>query len=327
MIAIFKQKSPGNVAILLIFGWLLKMPLFLYPKNIAPAPTDGKLYQWLVSLLPANNAILCSAIAFVLLYLQALMINYLVNEYKMMPRSNYLPAMAFLLITSLLPEWNFLSSPMLANTFIIWMFIHLFRLYSAANAKAQVYNIGLIAGIASYIYFPSAAFVVCILLGLMILKSFRLNEIFLFIAGIITLYYFHIAYLFLNGQLHSANFFPGISVKAPVIKSSIWLAASILLLTIPFLLGGYYVQTHLGKMLIQVRKNWSILLLYLLLAFFVPFIDSNQSFQTWILITAPFAAFHACAYFYPAKRWLPLLLFFIAVGFILYQQYALLTWQ
>ena len=327
MIAIFKQKSPGNVAILLIFGWLLKMPLFLFPKNIAAASTDGKLYQWFISLLPPDHAMLSSTIAFVLLYLQALMINYLVIEYKMMPRGNYLPAMAFILITSLLPGWNFLSSPMLANTFIIWMFISLFRLYSAANAKAQVYNIGLIAGIASYIYFPSAAFVICILLGLLILKPFRLHEIFLFITGCFTPYYFHIVYLFLTDRLHSANFFPGISVKVPVFKNSIWLASAVLLLTIPFLLGGYYVQTHLGKMLIQVRKNWSIVLLYLVLAFFVPFIDSNQPFQTWILITVPFAAFHACAYFYPAKRWLPLLLFFIAVGFILYQQYVLLTWQ
>lgn len=327
MIAIFKQKSPGNVAILLIFGLLLKMPLFLYPKNISSAPIDGRLYQWLISLLPPKNAMLCAVIAFALLYIQALMINYLLNAYKMIARASYLPAMSFLLITSLLPEWNFLSSPMLANTFIVWMFIHLFQLYSASNAKAQVYNIGLLAGITSYIYFPSAAFAVCILLGLLILKPFRFNEIFLFLIGALTPYYFHIVYLFLTDQFHFANFFPRISVKIPAIKNSIWLAAAILLLMIPFLVGGYYVQTHLRKMLIQVRKNWSILLLYLLLAFFVPFMDSNQSFQTWILIAAPFAAFHACAYFYPVKRWLPLLLFFITIGFIVYQQYVLLTWQ
>lgn len=327
MIAIFKQKSPGNIAILFIFGLLLKMPLFLYPKNITATPVDGRLYQWLISLLPSANGAVCSLLSFIILYTQALMINYLVNEYKMIARVNYLPAMAYLLLTSLLPEWNFLSSPMLANTFILWMFIYLFRLYSAANARPQVYNIGLIAGITSYIYFPSAAFILCILLGLMILKPFRVNEIFLFLLGCATPYYFHIVYLFLADRLNFANFFPHISVKIPVIKNSIWLAAAILLLTIPFLLGGFYVQTHLRKMLIQVRKNWSILLLYLLLAFFVPFINSDPSFQTWILVTAPFAAFHACAYFYPVKRWFPLLLFFITLGFIFYQQYVLVAWQ
>lgn len=327
MIAIFKQKSPGNVAVLLLFGWLLKLPLFLYPKNIISGQIDGRMYQWLISLLPPGNATSYSIISFILLYTQALMINYLVSEYRMMIKATYLPAMAYLLITSLLPEWNYLSSPMLANTFIIWIFIYLFKLYNSSNARTEIYNIGLIAGIASYIYFPSAAFALCVLLGLMILKPFRLSEIILFILGGMTPYYFHAAYLFLFSQLNFANFFPQIFVKAPSLKNSIWIAGSILLLTIPFLTGGYYVQIHLRRMPIQVRKNWSILLLYLLLAFFVPFINSNQSFHTWILITVPFAAFHACAYFYPVKRWFPLLIFFITIGYILYQQYGALTWQ
>lgn len=327
MIALFKQKSPGNVALLLLFGLLLKLPMFLYPKTILASHIDGRFYQWLLSLLPPGNSALYSATAFTLLYIHALMINYMVNQYRLIIKATYLPAMAYLLITSLLPEWNYLSSPLLANTFIIWMFIYLFRLYNSNNAKAQVYNIGLITGMTSYIYFPSAAFIVCILLGLMILKPFRFNEVILLFLGCLTPYYFHAAYLFLFSKLNFANFFPHILIRMPAIKNSIWLAGSILLLTIPFLIGGYYVQANLRRMLIQVRKNWSVLLIYLLLAFFIPFINSDQSFHTWILITVPFAAFHACAYFYPAKRWFPLLIFFITTGYILYQQYGILTWQ
>jgi hypothetical protein len=327
VIAVFKQKSPGNVAVLLIFGLLIKLPLFLYPKSIVATINDGRLYQLLISSLPANGHILFSIISFILLYSQALMLNFMVNEYRLINRQTYLPAMAYMLVTSLLPEWNYLSSPLVANTFIIWGFILLFRLYNTSNARPQVYNIGLIAGISSYLFFPSAAFVVCILLGLMILKPFRLNEIALFILGWTTPYYFHAIYLFLTDQLSIANFFPHISVRVPVVKSSIWLAGGVLLLTIPFLIGGYYVQTHLRKMLIQVRKNWSILLLYLLLAFFVPFINNDKGFHTWVLIAAPFTAFHACAYFYPVKRWLPLVLFFITIGYILFQQYGTPTWH
>lgn len=327
MIAVFKQKSPGNVAVLLIFGLLLKLPLFLHPKNSIATEADGRIYQWLLSLLPANNGALCAVIAFVLLYAQALMINYLMNEYRMIGRQTFLAAMAYLLITSLMPEWNYLSSPLVANTFIILMFVFLFRLYNSSSARAGVFNIGFFAGINSYLFFPSSVFVICILLGLMILKPFRFNEVILFLLGCLTPYYFHAAYLLIFGKLNFANFFPHISVRVPEIKSSIYLAASTLLLAIPFLIGGFYVQTHLRKMLIQVRKNWSILLLYLLLAFFVPFINSNQSFHTWILVTAPFAAFHACAYFYPPKRWLSLFIFFITIGYILYQQYVILTWQ
>lgn len=327
MIAVFKQKSPGNIAVLFIFGLVLKLPLFLYPRDITASANDGRLYQWLVTQLPPSNALVCALIAFGLLYIQSLMINYMVNEYRMMARQNYLPAMAFLLITSLMPEWNYLSAPLLANTFIIWMFTYLFSLYHAPNARAQVYNIGLIAGVSSYIYFPAASFVICILLGLVILKPFRLNEIVLFLLGCLTPYYFHAVYLYLTSQLSMANFFPHISIKVPVIRSSIWLAASTLLLTIPFLIGGYYVQVNLRKMLIQARKNWSVTLLYLLLAFFVPFVNSDQSFHTWVLIAAPFAVFHAPAYFYPPRRWPGLVLFFITIGYIFFQQYRTPSWH
>ena len=327
MIGVFKQKSPGNVAVLFIFGLLLKLPIFLYPKSVVATQNDGRLYQWLIHSLTSQSSVFFSFIAFILLYTQALMLNYMVNEYRLIAKQTYLPAMAYLLVTSLLPEWNYLSSPMLANSFIIWMFIYLFSLYNAAKARAQVYNIGLIAGISSYIFFPSTSFVICVLLGLMILKPFKLNEIILFLIGWMTPYYFHGIYLFLVNQLSFDNFFPHISLKIPDIKSSIWIAVSTLLLTLPFFIGGYYVQTHLRKMLIQVRKNWSILLLYLMLAFFVPFINSDATFYTWILVAAPFTAFHACAYFYPPRKWLPFFLFFITVGYILFQQYGTGAWK
>ena len=325
MIAVFKQKSPGNIAVLFIFGLLIKLPLFLYPKPAVVTVNDGRLYHWFIQ--SVDTPMGSSLLAFVLIYGQALMINYLLNEYRMITKPNYLPGMAFMLITSLLPDWNYLSAPLMANTFIIWMFIYLFGQYNTSNARGDVYNIGLIAGISSYIYFPSAAFVICILLGLMILKPFRLHEIALFMLGCLTPYYFHAVWLFLSDELNRANFLPNISVKVPVVQNSIWIATGTLLLTVPFLIGGYFVQVHLRKMLIQVRKNWSVLVLYLLLAFLVPFINSDQSFHTWILIAAPFAAFHACAYFYPRRRWLPLLLFFITIGYILFQQYQTTVWH
>lgn len=323
----FKQKSPGNVVILLIFGLLLKLPLFLFPKNALLTQADGPLYQWLVSGLPEQNGLLASVLAFGLVYVQALLVTYIANEYRMVSRQNYLPGMAYFLITSLMPQWSQLSAPLLATTLVIWIFIQLFRLYNLSNARAQVYNIGLVAGLASYIYFPTAAFLPCILLGLMILKPFRLNEIVLFLLGCLTPYYFYGIYLFLTDRLSWATFLPRVQLAIPLIKSSITLAVSTLLLAIPFLLGGYYIQVHLRKMLIQVRKNWSILLFYLLLAFFVPFINSNHTLHAWVLIAAPFALFHSSAYFYMPSKLMAQVLFLLAVGFILYTQYGTATWH
>lgn len=330
MIFLFRQKTPGNIFVLLIFGLLLKMPVFLYPKPAVATENDAEFYHRLVTWLQsagANSALMSSVVAFLLLYVQALMLNYIMNEFRMMSKPTYLPAMSYLLITTLLPEWSFLSSPLVATTLILWAIAILFRLYNVQVARGPVFNMGLLIGLSSYLYFPSAAFLLCFLLGMMILKPFRLNEVILFLLGGLTPYYFYGTYLFLTDNLSFHSFLPHVSVAVPVVKSSVWLAVSTLLLTIPFLIGGFYVQGNLHKMLIQVRKNWSIVLLYLVLAFFVPFINTYAAFSNWILVAVSFAAFHAATYFYLPKKWVGQAIFFLTAGYIVYLQYFTPMWR
>jgi len=329
VIALFKQKSPANIIILLIFGLLIKLPLFLYPKQVVATENDGQLYRGFVAFINSsgNGALLSSVLAFVLLYVQAILLNYLVNEYRMTARQTYLPAMAYLLITSLLPEWSMLSAALVSNLFIIIIFTQLFSLYNQGAVNGKIFNLGLLAGLTSFIFFPSLVLLLAIVLGLMILRAFMLNEFFLLLMGAATPYYFYAAYLFLTDSFVPADFFPEVYLQVPEVERSMWLVGSTLFLAIPFLIGGFFVQAQLRKMLIQVRKNWSVLLLFLLLAFGVPFINSTDQFHTWVLTAVPFAVFHAAAYLYPQRKWLPLVLFFGMVLFIISQQFATTAWQ
>ena len=99
------------------------------------------------------------------------------------------------------------------------------------------------------------------------------------------------------------------------------MAGSAFLITVPFLVGGYYVQDNLRRMLIQVRKGWSLLLLYLLGAIFVPFVNNTNTLENWVMVAIPFAAFHACTYLYSTLRILPVLLFWLTVAFVVGYQY------
>lgn len=306
------------------------MPLFLYPKNIEATAQDGKLYALLLSFISTpgqSNGLICSIIAFGVLYGQGLMINHLVNEQRMTNWQTFLPAMSFLLITSLLPEWNYLSPALVSSAITVWAFIKVFKLYNTGMVAGAIFNIGLLLGISSFIYFPSIAFILCILLGLMILRPVRFNEFVILLLGVITPYYFYLVYLFLNDKLVLANVLPQFNVQIPLLKNNLWAAIAIVFLGVPFLMGGYFVQTHLGKMLIQARKNWSILLLYLVISLIIPFINSTASFDNWVIVAAPFAAFHACAYLYPRKPAVSLAIFFLTVAFILFQQYGMAVWK
>ncbi len=328
MIGIFKQKAPGNVALLLILGLLLKLPLFLYPKYVPPTPADGRLYAVFTSWINSTGLpFLSGVISFLLLYIQALIITGIVNEYRMTSRSNFLPGMAYILITSLLPEWSILSAPLFAVTFLLWAFAKLFELYNDTSANSRIYNIGLLVGIASFFYFPALLFFPCMLIGMLILRPFRLNEIFLLLIGATTPYYFYAVYLFLADGLTLGKIIPALKIYIPGLSNSLWLVGSTVLLTIPFLVGGYYIQTYLRKMLIQARKNWSIALLWLFFALLIAFVNPSDGFTNWVIAVGPFAAFHACSYFYPTRNSMPLLLFFITIAFILVQQYGTNAWQ
>jgi hypothetical protein len=244
------------------------------------------------------------------------------NTQRLMNRSAYFPGMSYLLITSLIPQWNFFSAPLLVNTIFIFVLYGLFKIYNQPNAKGAIFNIGLALGISTFIFFPSIAFIVWILLALLVMRPFRLNEWVLCILGIITPFYFYAIYIFITDSWSRVTFLPHLSIDLPFVRQSAWLAGSAFLLVVPFLAGAYFVQNNLRRMLIHARKGWSLLLLYILCAIFVPFVNNAGTFENWVMAAIPFAAFHACAYLYSSFRIFPVLLFWITVAFVLAYQYA-----
>lgn len=329
MTGIFKQKNPANILLLLVFGALIKVPLFLYPHQPVERISDGRLFQAVLDLLrPAgqSNPVLYPVLAYTLVFLQAVQLNRFINNQRMMTRPTWYPAMSYMLITSLLPEWNYFSAPLLVNTILLFILSGLFRMYNQPEARGRIYNTGLALGIASFLFFPAITFIIGIWMALAVLRPFRFQEWLLCLAGLATPYYFFAVWLFVDDQWSWQHLVPYFSIGLPELRQSAWLAGTVFLLVVPFLGGGYFVQVNLRKMLIQVRKGWSLLLLYLLGAIFIPFVNSSGSFENWVIAAIPFASFHACTYLYSARRIVPLLIFWLSVVFIVCYQYLGSGW-
>lgn len=298
--------------------------MFLHPHVMVVRPEDGILFKAILKFLEPTGRSFPSIyplLAFFLLMLQAVTLTRFINNQRMMSKPTYFPGMAYLLITSLFPEWNYFSAPLIVNTILLFVLSGLFNIYNQQNAKGAIFNIGLGLGIASFLFFPSLTFIIWILLALAVMRPFRLNEWVLCLVGITTPFYFYAVYLIVTSQWSWGQLWPYFSVHLPYIKQSAWMAGSAFLLAVPFLMGGYYVQDNLRRMLIQVRKGWSLLLLYLLGAIFVPFFNNTNTLENWVMVAIPFAAFHACTYLYSTLKILPVLLFWLTVAFILGYQY------
>jgi hypothetical protein len=313
-------------------GILIKLPMFTNP--VLPPQTgqnSGILYREIIMFLKSlseNQSFLFATIAYIVLFTQALQLNSIINKNRMMQRVNFLPATAYLVITSLIPEWNHFSAPLLANTLVLVIFSSLFKMANQYSIKGSIFNIGVAIGISSFIFFPSVILFVWLIFALLVMRSVRFNEWLICLLGVTAPYYFYAAYLFFSDNWSWNHLFEPISIAMPTPGRSLWLAIGGILLIIPFLIGGYFVQENLRKMLIQVRKNWSLMLIYLLFALFIPFLNNTaEGFENWILIIVPFAAFHACTYLYPPQRWIPVVVFWLSIAFILVYQYGSSGWS
>ena len=119
-------------------AFALKLPLFYSTAFELPRPDDSILYQSLVGFINSYSKTLPKlypVLAILLLITQALMLNSFINRQRMTGRQSYLPAMAYILLTSLLPDWNYFSAPLLVNTIFIFILTSLFQIYN--NEEVQ----------------------------------------------------------------------------------------------------------------------------------------------------------------------------------------------
>jgi hypothetical protein len=324
VIGIFKQKNPANLFILFTIGILIKLPMFMEPQGPIVHSNDGALYSAIVRFLePAGRSflLLYPLLAYALLFTQAVSLTRFINNQRMTNKSTYLPGLAYILITSLFPEWNIFSAPLLVNSILLFVLSALFGIYNRNNVRGAIFNIGLAIGIASFLIVSSLTFVLWVWLAMAVMRPFRANEWLICLLGITTPYYFYAIYLVIDGHWSWAAFWPSVTIGLPSLKQSAWLAGSVFLVMVPFLAGGYYVQENLRRMLINVRKGWSLLLLFLLTALLLPFINSSDTFENWIMGMVPLAAFHGCAYLYTTWKPFPYVIFWLTVSFIVAYQY------
>lgn len=323
MTGTFKANNSYNNFLLLLYGLLLKLPMFLHPEVPKPQKIDGFLYKAILNWLQtvATGApFIFPLITFILLFSQAVYFNKLVNDLRIMQRPHYLTGMSYLLITSLFTEWNVLSSPLIINSILIWVWSKMSGLYSDPKPKTSLFNIGIAIGIGTFFYFPSIAFSALIIFGLAITRPFKLPEWLMALLGIITPYYFLLAFVFLTDKWKGYKF-PGFAVTSPVFDQSRWAYLAIIIVVLSSIIGIFYIQQNFRRQLIQARKTWNLTFLYLPVAVFVPFVNATHSFEYWILCAVPLSAFVAATFLYPAKKWFPAVLHWIMVAFVIVINY------
>lgn len=310
MTGIFKANNPSGNAILFFYALVLKLPIFLQATGPGAQSSDGVLYR---SLLGITDPIakgfphIYNVLTFILLFTQAIGFNKIVNSQRLHKSPNYLTGMSYLLITSLFSEWFSLSAPLIVNSFMLFIWGRLCAVYNNPNPKATIFNIGLATGIATFVYFPSVAFLLLVITGITLARPFRVQEWLTGLFGILTPLYFFGAWLFLTDKLEGFHF-TYMSFSYPRFFSHHWSYAAIGMIVIATVLGIYFINVNMNRQVVQTRKSLQLLFLYIIVAAVVSFINAGTNLSSLILLALPLSPVIAAAFFYPRKRWFPVML-------------------
>jgi hypothetical protein len=323
VISFFKEKSTAAVIGLFIVSAGIRAFFWKHAPGIVTNENDGFIY-YLLSQLAFLSGIALTFLYHFIVVIQGLRLNYILNDARMFPKPAFTTALAYIILTALLPAWNNITSALIVNSILIWLLSWLIKLQNTQQPKTLVYNIGLITGSAILLYFPVCPLIPVVFFALASFRPFRPNEWVILLIGILTPFYFLSAWLFLNDQLHL------VFQQLEIFGFHIIRPSSILFTIITFTTAGIAIiagifmwQSNIGRMVIQVRKNWNVLFVMLILLLPAIYFMESAWPDALLLTAIPAAPFVSNTFLYPKRNLGPALIFWLLVALVVYNNWVI----
>ena len=327
MFVLFRSQHPLTVVLLFFYGLALRAAAFLTPTVPLRSEGDGYLYELVADGITSSfrsTPFFYPLIGYAVVFLQALMLNAQMEKDKLLPRMGFLPAMSYLLVTALLPDWWSISSLMLSGTLLIRVWGEMNRVFNARRPGDLIFNAGVLTGLSALIYFPSILFGVFIFLAPAIMGTPRVRDWVSALTGLLMQFYFFLSWVYLTSRWGQIDLAPGMRLHRllPQLQPMTWVSLG--MLVVPFLWGVGALNRQIPRMLIRNRKIWTLLYVYLSLGILISFWGGGSGFESLYFAFVPVAAFHAVAYEYAGRPWMARLLHFMTIFAIIGWNYLVL---
>lgn len=324
MINLFRIYNPINivwlafVVLVMRLGYIINAPDHLdfifvesFTRSLVPVAYENAFS-------PAVNIILAAALVFG----QAIIFNYLINFYNLLGKPSFLPALMYVVASSLFTPFLMLSPPLICNFLILWMLFKLFGLYKTDNAKSAAYDLGMIVAVGSLIYLPFVYLMLVVWLALMLFRPFDIRDWIASVFGYVTVFFFLAVYYYLNNRLQTFyTIWLPLGTRFPnSIHINQWNYLILVPVLLIFVLCFFKIQQIFYKSYVQIRKSYQLLLLLFIVAGLAFYVKEFR-LSHFLLCVVPTAVFFAYYFLYATKRWFYELLFVLLVGSIIYFQF------
>jgi hypothetical protein len=196
VLSYFKSQQPAAIVLFILLFGMLKLSFLPGQPVLDIVPAEGGWFR--AGSFFADSPRASFFAAQVCLLAQAVWFNYLFHKADFHESNTMLPAVYFSMVTSVLPVFNFFSIYHLLIFLFLLLFRVLLQINSMESASAESYNAGFITGLLILLMPGMVLFLPFLFVILYILKSFRISEFILLLAGVGTPLYLAagIGYLF-----------------------------------------------------------------------------------------------------------------------------------
>jgi hypothetical protein len=304
LVSFFKPNRPvTTLALLPIITLLLWIPgISKYPMPLA---FDHSMpFFDAITLLCNQLPYSAPVLSMVLVYLQALLLNHMVNSNDMLKPKSNLPALVYVLIMSSMIELQTLHPVILSNMFLLLAIGRIYTIYNQKSVFSQAFDAGTLVAIGSFFYFPATAFILFIWLCLLIIRQFIWREYIMALLGMLVPYLFLATWYFWTGEW--VEFFTDkISELEPsnIIFPGMIAADYVLTIYLLFILGLSLLVMFgmMGKNVVKVQYLLRTIFALLFVGFLILLFDSSRSLHTIALVAIPSSVLIA-NYFLLLKR-------------------------
>ncbi len=304
-------------------GLVVWMKTFLTKdaSGIYSEPDLMPVYNWIYDGL-SGLTLLSKLIAFILVLLQAIIVNGITNQYNLLGFRSYLPGIFFMLITANFPEYQVVHPMLIANLLFLAVWERLASITEKSNTYKAFFNASFFLGLATLFYPNYLYLVIIVISGMVFNRISHPREFIMIIVGFVAVWYFYftINYIMFNKlQLDGIHFrFEFINKPFSTLRSGqlVFLSYVVVLMVI----ASFRLSAFVSNVKIQIRRNLKILFIWFVLGLVI-FLFTDSSFEFIYTCAVPVAFLFAMLLSNLDKKWFPEIIWLLLFGITIINQY------
>jgi hypothetical protein len=322
MINQFRTLNPINLLLLFAYTFFMRMAIFAdLPEQLNFEFLEP--YAKFFIQIPIGNSISSGTnviIAGILIFIQAILFNRVINNHGLLNKPNYLPALLYITGASLFMPFLVLSPTLVSLFLLIWAMDKFLKMGKSPGAIMIMFDIGMIIGVATLIYFPFIVMLLLLWLSLLLYRSFSWREWISGLIGFLTIFFFLAVFYYWNDDIHLfykiwlplANKFPSVF---KINYNDYLVLVPVLIMMI---LAMIQLRENFFRSFISTRKAFQLLFFMFLLGIVGFYTKPDFVLSHFLLCVPPGAVLLAYYFSNATKRWFYESLFLVLVIAIQY---------